>query len=163
MADALYDEIQREIAKYPDRRSAILPALRHAQEHYGWLSPEAIEAVADGLDLPAARCMAVASFYDMFFLQPVGEHVVEVCTNLSCALVGSDRVLEAFERELGVSAPGTSEDGKVTLRCVECLGGCGWGPVVSVDEEYQEHFKPEDAAPLVERLRASTTASESHA
>ena len=59
MADTLYDEIQREIAKYPDRRSAILPALRHAQEHYGWLSPEAIEAVADGLDLPAARCMAV--------------------------------------------------------------------------------------------------------
>jgi NADH-quinone oxidoreductase subunit E len=163
MSDTLYDEIQREIAKYPDRRSAILPALRHAQEHYGWLSPEALEAVADGLDLSPARCLAVASFYDMFFLQPVGEHVVEVCTNLSCALVGSDEVLATFERELGVKAPGTTADGKITLRCVECLGGCGWGPVVSVDEQYEEHFKPEDAAPLVERLRASTTTGGDHA
>lgn len=161
MAD-LYDQIQAEIAKYPDRRGAILPALRHAQEHYGWLSPEAIEAVAEGLDLSPARCVAVASFYDMFFLQPVGDHVVEVCTNLSCALVGSDTVLRRFEDELGVRAPGTSEDGAITLRRVECLGGCGWGPVVAVDEEYQEHFKPEDVAPLCERLRASRP-TESHA
>ncbi|MEY4225295.1 MAG: dehydrogenase [Actinomycetota bacterium] len=161
MAD-LYDQIQAEIAKYPDRRGAILPALRHAQEHYGWLSPEAIEAVAEALDLSPARCVAVASFYDMFFLQPVGEHVVEVCTNLSCALVGSDQVLRRFEDELGVRAPGTSEDGCITLRRVECLGGCGWGPVVSVDEEYQEHFKPEDVGPLCERLRASRP-TESHA
>jgi NADH-quinone oxidoreductase subunit E len=163
MSDTLYDEIQREVAKYPDRRSAIRPALRHAQEHYGWLSPEALEAVADGLDLPPARCLAVASFYDMFFLQPVGEHVVEVCTNLSCALIGADRLLREFERELDVKAPGTSEDGKITLRCVECLGGCGWGPVVSVDEEYEEHFKIEDVAPLLERLRSTSRPSESHA
>ena len=162
MAADLYDQIQLEIAKYPDRRGAILPALRHAQEHYGWLSPEALEAVAEALDLSPARCVAVASFYDMFFLQPVGEHVVEVCTNLSCALVGSDQVLRRFEDELGVRAPGTSADGAITLRRVECLGGCGWGPVVSVDEEYQEHFKPEDVAPLCERLRASRP-TESHA
>lgn len=154
-ADTLYDEIQREIAKYPDRRSAILPALRLAQEHHGWLSPEAIEAVADGLDLPAARCMAVASFYDMFFLQPVGEHVVEVCTNLSCALVGSDRLLRTFEEQLGVKAGNTTPDGKVTLRTVECLGGCGWGPVVSVDHAYEEHFSADDVAPLIERLRTT--------
>ena len=110
-----------------------------------------------------ARCLAVASFYDMFFLQPVGEHVVEVCTNLSCALIGADRLLREFERELDVKAPGTSEDGKITLRCVECLGGCGWGPVVSVDEEYEEHFKIEDVAPLLERLRSTSRPSESHA
>ena len=119
--------------------------------------------MADGLDLPPARCLAVASFYDMFFLQPVGEHVVEVCTNLSCALIGADRLLREFERELDVKAPGTSEDGKITLRCVECLGGCGWGPVVSVDEEYEEHFKIEDVAPLLERLRSTSRPSESHA
>jgi len=162
MAD-LYTQIQDEIAKYPDRRSAILPALRHAQEHYGWLSPEALETVADGLELSPAHCLSVASFYDMFFLQPVGDHVVEVCTNLSCALVGSDIVLRAFEQELGGVAPGTTADGKVTLRRVECLGGCGWGPVVSVDEEYQEHFKTEDIAPLISELRATPRPSESHA
>ena len=163
MADTLYDEIQLEIAKYPDRRSAILPALRHAQEHYGWLSPEAIEAVADGLDLPPARCMAVASFYDMFFLQPVGEHVVEVCTNLSCALVGSDKVLCAFEEQLGIGAGATSDDGAITLRTVECLGGCGWGPVVSVDHAYEEHFGVDDVAPLIERLRSTPGHGGSHA
>ena len=162
MAD-LYTKIQDEIAKYPDRRSAILPALRHAQEHYGWLSSEALEAVADALDLSPARCLAVASFYDMFFLQPVGEHVVEVCTNLSCALVGSDAVLRRFEQELGVQAPGTSDDGAITLRRVECLGGCGWGPVVSVDEDYQEHFQPEDVTPLLEQLRGASRPTESHA
>jgi NADH-quinone oxidoreductase subunit E len=159
----LYDVIQAEIAKYPDRRGAILPALRHAQERYGWLSPEALEEVAEALDLSPARCQAVASFYDMFFLQPVGEHVVEVCTNLSCALLGADRLLRRFEDELGVRAPGTSADGKVTLRTVECLGGCGWGPVVSVDEHYQEHFAPEDVAPLVQELRGASRPSESHA
>ena len=159
----LYDAIQREIAKYPDRRGAILPALHLAQEHYGWLPPEAFEAIGEALDLSPAHCLSVASFYDMFFLQPVGDHVVEVCTNLSCALVGSDRLLRQFERELGVHAPGTSEDGKVTLRRVECLGGCGWGPVVMVDEQYQEHFQPEDVAPLLTELRSTPRPSESHA
>ncbi len=163
MAD-LYDKIQLEVAKYPNRRSAILPALRLAQEQYGWLSPEALESVAEALDLSPATCLAVASFYDMFFLQPVGDHVVEVCTNLSCALVGSDKVLSAFEEELGVPCGGTSADGKITLRSVECLGGCGWGPVVSVDHEYQEHFTTEDVAPLVAELRvAPRHTSESHA
>ena len=99
----------------------------------------------------------------MFFLQPVGEHVVEVCTNLSCAMIGADKLLKEFERELDVKAPGTSADGKITLRCVECMGGCGWGPVVSVDEEYEEHFKIEDVAPLLERLRSTSRPSESHA
>ena len=159
----LYAQIQTEIAKYPDRRGAILPALRHAQEHYGWLSPEAFEAVGEALDLSPARCLAVASFYDMFYLQPVGEHVIEVCTNLSCAIVGSDKVLRCFEDELGVRAPGTTEDGCITLRRVECLGGCGWGPVVMVDEQYQEHFKTEDVVPLVSELRAASRPSESHA
>ncbi len=161
MAD-LYAEIQGEIAKYPDRRAAILPALRLAQEHYGWLSPEAFEAVADGLDLSPAHCLAVASFYDMFYLQPVGEHLVEVCTNLSCAMIGADILLRSFERELGVTAPGTSADGQVTLRRVECLGGCGWGPVVMVDEEYHEHFKTEDVAPLINKLRSTPRPTESH-
>jgi NADH-quinone oxidoreductase subunit E len=158
----LYDAIQLEIAKYPDRRGAILPALHLAQKHYGWLSPEALEAVGEALDLSPARCQAVASFYDMFHLQPVGRHMVEVCTNLSCALVGADRVLRRFERELDVTAPGTSADGAITLRGVECLGGCGWGPVVSVDHQYQEHFTEDDATDLVGRLR-SETGSESHA
>jgi NADH-quinone oxidoreductase subunit E len=154
VSDSLHDAIQAEIAKYPDRRSAILAALRLAQAKYRWLSPAAFEEVARCIDLPVAQCVAVASFYDMFFLEPVGDHVVEVCTNVSCALVGAAAVVEAFERELGCALGSTSADGAVTLRPVECLGGCGWGPVVSIDHRYHEHFTPDDAKAIVATLRA---------
>jgi NADH-quinone oxidoreductase subunit E len=131
-----------------------LPALRFAQEEHGWLSPQALREVADALELTPAYCKAVASFYDMFHLAPVGEHLVEVCTNLSCALVGAQRVLATFESELGVQAGETTEDGAVTLRAIECAGGCGRAPVVVVDHEYREPVRPEDVAEIVEGLRA---------
>ena len=145
----------REVAKpYPDSRSAIMPALRIAQErHGGWLPPEAFEEVGEALGLTPAYCQAVASFYDMFHLAPVGRHLVEVCTNISCALVGAQQVLEAFERELGVRPGETTEDCEVTLRTVECAGGCGWGTVVSVDHRYREPVKPEDVPAIVAELR----------
>lgn len=154
-ARPLYDEIQEVRATYPDRRSAVLPALRLAQGRYGWLPPEALREVADALDVTPAFCEAAASFYDMFHLAPVGEHLVEVCTNLSCALVGAQQVLEAFERELGVRPGETSEDDSVTLRTVECAGGCGWGTVVAVDHRYREPVKPEDVPGIVEELRGA--------
>src|ERR671922_260030 len=145
----LYDQIQEIAAQYPMRRSAILPALRLAQERHGWLSPEAFREVADALELTPAYCQAVASFYDMFHLAPVGRHMVEICTNVSCALVGAQQVLEAFERELGVEAGDTTEDGEITLRTVECYGGCGWGTVVAVDHRYREPVRAEDVPGIV--------------
>jgi NADH-quinone oxidoreductase E subunit len=149
----LAKRIRGVAAEYPDQRSAILPALRLAQEEQGWLPPEALREVADALELTPAYCEAVASFYDMFHLAPVGRHLVEVCTNISCALVGAQQVLEAFESELDVRVGGTTEDGEVTLRAVECAGGCGWGTVVAVDHRYREPVKPEDVAGIVQELR----------
>jgi NADH-quinone oxidoreductase subunit E len=149
----LYHEIQRVADEYPLRRSAVMPALHLAQEKHGWLSPQALREVADALDVTPAYCLAVASFYDMYHLEPVGRHMVEVCTNVSCALVGAQQVLEAFEEELGVGAGETTEDGAVTLRTVECLGGCGWGTVVAVDHRYREPVRPEDVPAIVEELR----------
>jgi NADH-quinone oxidoreductase E subunit len=153
MSSALYDEIQTIAAQYPQRRSAVMPALRLAQEKYGWLPPDAFREVADALEVTPAYCKAIASFYDMFHLEPVGRHMVEVCTNVSCALVGAQQVLEAFEGELGIKAGETSEDGEFTLRTVECAGGCGWGTVVSVDHRYREPVRPEDVQAIVEELR----------
>jgi NADH-quinone oxidoreductase subunit E len=150
----LYDEIQEIADQYPVRRSAVMPALRLAQERYGWLPPEAFREVAEALELTPAYCKAVASFYDMFHLEPVGRHMVEVCTNVSCALVGAQHVLEAFERELGVRAGETTPDGEITLRTVECAGGCGWGTVVAVDHRYREPVTAEDVAAIVRELRA---------
>ena len=152
---ALYDEIQKAAAQYPQRRSAIMPALRMAQDRYGWLSPEALREVADALDVTPAYCKAVASFYDMYHLEPVGRHLVEICTNVSCALVGAQQVLEAFEEELGIHAGETTEDGEVTLRTIECAGGCGWGTVVAVDHRYREPVRPEDVAGIVEEVRGA--------
>ena len=153
--NALYDAIQEVAAQYPDRRSATLPALRLAQEKYGWLPSEAFREVGDALGYTPAYCKAVASFYDMFHLEPVGRTVVEVCTNISCALVGAQQVLEAFESELGVKAGETTDDGAFTLRTVECAGGCGWGTVVAVNSRYREPVKAEDVRAIVEELRGA--------
>jgi NADH-quinone oxidoreductase subunit E len=146
--------IEAIAGQYPDRRSAVMPALRLAQEeHGGWLPPEAFREVAEALDLTPGYCEAVASFYDMYHLAPIGRHLVEVCTNISCALVGAQQVLERFESELGCRAGETTEDGEATLRTVECLGGCGWATVVAVDHHYRLHVKPESVPEIVEGLR----------
>jgi NADH-quinone oxidoreductase subunit E len=153
MNEGLHDRIQEERAKYPtDSSSAVMPALRLAQEEYGWLSPDALREVADALETTPAFCKSIASFYDQFNLEPVGEHLVEVCTNVSCAVVGAQQVVDAFEQGLGCRAGETSADGKVTLRTIECLGGCGWATVVSIDHHYRTHVKAEDVPAILEEL-----------
>ena len=154
MSTSRYERIQEERARYPEgSRSAVMPALRLAQEEYGWLSPDALREVADALETTPASCKAIASFYDQFHLAPVGEHLVEVCTNVSCAVVGAQQVVEAFERECGCHAGETSADGKFTVRTIECLGGCGWGTIVAIDEQYRLRVKADDVPAIVEELR----------
>jgi NADH:ubiquinone oxidoreductase subunit E len=131
-----------------------MAALRLAQgNHGGWLPPEALRKVADAMELTPAQVEAVASFYDMYNLQPVGRHIVEVCTNLSCALVGAQQVVDALEEQLGIPPGETSDDGEVTFRLIECAGGCGYAPVVVLDGRYREPTKPEDVPALVEEIR----------
>ena len=151
---SLYERIQEERAKYPpDSRSAILPALRLAQEEHGWLSPDVLREVADALEVTPAYCASIASFYDQFHTKPVGKHLVEVCTNVSCAVVGAQKVLDAFEDGLGCHPGETSADGEFTLRAVECLGGCGWATIVAIDDHYRTHVNPEDVPGIVEELK----------
>ena len=154
---SLYNAIQAERAKYPEgSHSAALHALRLAQEEHGWLSPDALREVAEALDVTPAYCKAVATFYDMFHLEPIGTHLVEVCTNLSCALSGAQKVVDAFAGELGVAPGEPPEDGEVTFRTVECLGGCGYATVVAVDHRYRQHVGPDDVAGIVEELRGDS-------
>jgi len=154
--ETLYDEVQAAIAGYPTRRGAVLPALHLTQEAYGWLSPEALVACSDAIGFSPAYCQAVASFYDMYHLAPTGKHLVEVCTNLSCALAKAQDVVDAFASELGVSVGETTGDGEITFRAVECLGGCGYAPVVAVDHRYRHHTSPGDVPAIVEELRAGS-------
>src|SRR5215813_13364058 len=154
---ALFDAIQEIRERYPDPVSAVMPALQLAQtEHGGWLPPEAFRAVADALDLTPAYCLSIASFYDMFRLEPVGETLIEVCTNISCGLAGAQQVVEGLERELGVRAGETPGDGRFTLRAVECIGGCGWATVVAVNNRHRLHVKTSDVPALVAELRGET-------
>jgi NADH-quinone oxidoreductase subunit E len=150
---SFYDEVQELRARYPEgTRSAILPALRLAQEKHGWLSREALEETAEALGLTPAYCYSVASFYDMIHLDPVGRHTVEVCTNVCCGLVNAQAVLDAFGRELGVGPGETTPDGEVTLRAVECLGGCSTPTLVAVDHVYRQSVRPEDVPTIVREL-----------
>jgi len=148
-----YDEVQQLRRRYPNPLSAVLPALQLAQERNGgWLSEATLREAADALDLTPAYCLSIASFYDMFHTEPVGTHLVEVCTNVSCALSGAQDVVEAFERSLGITVGETTEDGSVTLRTVECLGGCGWATVVAVDNRHKLHVRAPDVAGIVKEL-----------
>jgi NADH-quinone oxidoreductase subunit E len=150
---SLQAEIRKVAEQYPESLSAVLPALRLAQEEHGWLSREALEEVGEALGLTPAYCMSIASFYDMFHLEPVGTHVVEVCTNICCGLVNAQAVLEAFEGELGVAPGETTGDGAITLRAVECLGGCATPTIVAVDHRYREWVTPDDVPAIVQELR----------
>jgi NADH:ubiquinone oxidoreductase subunit E len=147
--------IEKLRKQYPESTSAVLPALRLAQEeHEGWLPPDALREVAEALELTPAYCLSIASFYDQFRLEPVGRTVVEVCTNVSCALSGAQEVVEAFERELRLEAGSTSDDGSFTLGTVECLGGCGWATVVAIDNRHRLRVQADDVPAIVEELRA---------
>ena len=131
----------------------MLPALHLAQEEHGWLPPEALREVADALDVTPAYCLSIASFYDMFKLEPGARTTVEVCTNISCAARGAQQVLEAFERELEIQAGETSEDGAFALGTIECLGGCGWATVIAINDRQRVGVATEDVPAIVEALR----------
>ncbi len=139
-------EIEDYMARYPDHRSAAIPALRAAQERHGWCSPEAIDQVAAVMRLTPGYLVAVASFYDMLELQPVGRRSVYVCTNISCSLCGADELYARLEEELG-------EDPGVNLRHFECLGACDIAPMASVDGVYVGPIEPGEIAELAEQIR----------
>ena len=148
----LFDDIQELRALYPGSLSAVMPALQLAQEQNdGWLSEQAFRDVADTLDLTPAYCLSIASFYDMFRLAPVGQHVIEVCTNISCGLNGAQDVVDAFEAELGLKVGDTNEE--FTLRTVECLGGCGWATIVAVNNRHRLRVSAEDVPAIVAEIQ----------
>jgi len=158
--DALFppevrSQIDREIAKYPPewRQSACMAALRIQQEaHGGWLTQGAMDAVAAYLDMPDIAVYEVASFYSMYELKPVGRHKVCVCTNVSCMVNGSDRIVDHLEKRLGVGFGGTTSDGRFTLKEVECLGACGGAPMMQVGKQYYENLTPEIVDSILDGL-----------
>ena len=155
LSEASRTQIDRWVAKYPgdQKQSAVMAALRIAQEQNGgWLSNELIEAVAAYLEMPPIAAYEVATFYSMYDLEPVGRHKVCVCTNISCMLRGSDQVVSHLKQRLGVGPGETTDDGRVTVKEVECLGACVGAPMMQVDKEYHENLTPERIDEILDGL-----------
>jgi len=136
LGDKTLAEIEKAAAKYPDRNSALMPGLWAAQHEFGYLSDEVIEAVAAAVGVPKAKALGVATYHTLYWKQKTGKNVIMLCTNVSCTLVGAETLLEYLENKLGIHEGGTTADGKFTLMEVECIGSCGSGPAMVVNETY---------------------------
>lgn len=148
-------KIDKELTKYPpDRRqSAVMSALRIAQDELGWLSKDAIAFVAQYLGIPDIAALEVATFYNMYELEPVGQYKITVCTNISCMLRGSDEIVEHLEKRLGIGFNETTPDGKFTLKEGECMGTCGGAPLFHINNKRMcEFLTPEKVDEILEGL-----------
>jgi NADH-quinone oxidoreductase subunit E len=148
--------IDKEIAKYPaeQKQSAVMSALRIAQVEKGWLAPETIEYVADYLGMPAIAAYEVATFYNMYELEPTGRHKITVCTNLPCQLQGAGTVADYLKQKLGIGFGETTPDGRFTLREGECFGTCGSGPLcLHNNHTMHTHLTPETVDKLLDELK----------
>lgn len=151
-SEETYKKFQEVLTHYPTKRAAILPTFWLAQKEFGYLSPEAMEYIGQLLDLSPAYVGAVASFYTMLNKKPVGKFHVQVCTNLSCTLLGAEHIVECIEKKLGIDLGQTTPDGKFTLSEVECLGSCGTAPVAQINDDYHENLTPEGTVRLLDNL-----------
>ena len=145
-------EVRRLQGLYPDRRAALLPVLQLAQEGFGHISLETEEYVAGLFDLSPAHVHEVVTFYTLFFREPKGRHVISVCHNLTCHLLGAQQVLAHLKERLGVEVGGTTPDGRVTLLGVECLCACEMAPMLQVDDRYEGNLTREKVDWILEGL-----------
>ena len=148
-------QIAREIAKYPAERksSAVMAALRIAQEEHGWLSVPLMDYIAELLGMRPIQVYEVATFYSMYDLKPVGRHKINICTNISCMLCGSDTIVKHLEKRLGIKLGETTPDGKVTLKEVECLAACCGAPMFQIGKTYYENLTPQRVDEILASLK----------
>ncbi|WP_253810487.1 NADH-quinone oxidoreductase subunit NuoE family protein [Hydrotalea flava] len=151
-------EFNRLIKRYPEgkQKSALLPVLHLAQESFGgWLSAETMDYVANLLQLEPIEVYEVATFYSMFNTQPVGKYMFEVCQTGPCMLNGSDDIINYIKEKLGIGAGETTPDGMFTLKTVECLGACGYAPMMQLGKHYREHLTKEKVDAIIEECRSN--------
>jgi NADH-quinone oxidoreductase E subunit len=139
--------------RYPTKKAALLPVLWIAQEQEGWISEEMMKYIGTLLEVPYAHVLGVVTFYTMYKSKQHGKFHIEVCTNVSCMLKGSDKILETVEKHCGVKLGQTSADGKFTVTEVECMGACGGSPMLAIGEEYYEYLTPEKTEQLLAKLK----------
>lgn len=149
-------KVDKIIARYPEGRqkSALIPLLHLAQEQYGWLSVETMDYVASLLNIDPIEVYEVASFYSMYNLKPVGKYMFEVCQTGPCMINGSDDIIAYIGEKLNIKPGETTPDGLFTLKAVECLGACGYAPMMQMGKFYKEHLTKEKVDSIIEECRA---------
>jgi NADH-quinone oxidoreductase subunit E len=152
------ERVKEIITWYPEgkQKSAVIPLLHIAQKEFGgWLSPESMDYVASLLDIKPIEVYEVASFYSMFNLKPVGKFMFEVCHTGPCMVSGSDHIVDYIEKKLSIKAGETTKDGMFTLKTVECLGACGYAPLMQLGKTYREHLTPQKVDEIIAECRAT--------
>lgn len=139
--------------KYPEREAAVLPALYVAQEEYGWLSHEALKRVSEILNLPDAFVRGVATFYYMYRNKPMGRHLIQICTNVSCMLFGGERIVDLLKERYNLEAGGTTEDGRFSLIIMECIGACDMAPAMIVGKDLYGGLNKNNIFEFLERYK----------
>jgi NADH-quinone oxidoreductase subunit E len=155
-SDKTMQEVKRIIAFYPEgkQKSAVIPVLHLAQQEFGgWLSTETMDYVASLLDLKPIEVYEVATFYSMYNLKPVGKYMFEVCQTGPCMLNGSDDIIKYIWEKLGIKPGETTADGMFTLKTVECLGACGYAPMMQLGKNYREHLTKEKVDAIIAECR----------
>jgi NADH-quinone oxidoreductase subunit E len=147
-------KVQEIIARYPEgkQKSALLPVLHLAQEQFAWMSQSVMDYVASLLSISPVEVYEVASFYTMYHLEPVGKNVIEYCRTGPCVLMGGEEVFDHLQKKLGIKKGETTADGLFTLKEVECLAACGWGPCFQIREKYYMHLNNQKVDEIIEEL-----------
>jgi len=152
LRDNFSNEIEKILARYPDKRSAVMPVMYLAQREYGSLSDEAMREIAELLNMPISEVHSVAGFYTLYYKKPVGRHVIHFCNDFPCALRGADGKLDHVCQRLGIQPGETTPDGAITLETVMCVAACDRAPVMQVDLEYHEDLTTEEIDEILETL-----------
>jgi NADH-quinone oxidoreductase subunit E len=153
IAEKYPEEIKGILARFPNKKSAVLPLMHLAQHEYGYMSDEAMREVAGILDLDPTHVLSIAGFYTLYYEEPVGKYVLEICNDLACALRGADEFVEMASDMLGIPVDGTTDDGLFTLKTVMCLGACDKAPMLQCNLRFEENLDKEKFEQLLARLR----------
>lgn len=153
MKTGFANDLLRLRDKYPTTEATLLPALYLAQKEFGWLSPEAMEFVAETLSIPKATVKGVATFYAMYKTKPTGRHLIQLCTNVTCMLFGAEQLGELLSRRYGLKPGGTSPDGRFSLMIMECIGACDRAPAMLVNDDFHHSLNQENIIEILERYK----------
>lgn len=151
--ESVLKEIDEIKARYPDPKSALLPSLYVAQRECGWLSNEAMESVSKALNVPEAMVRGTATFYSMYRHKPVGRHLIQLCTNVSCMILGAEKLVDFLETKYGVKPDDTSADGRFSLVIMECIGACGTAPAMLVNTDFHDNLSEKRIEEILEKYK----------